>query len=213
MESNLHARALSLPARPFRGLASALVAAALLSLFPRVFLFEVIRIPSQSMAPTLEAGDLVLVNRFVFAEDCSASWLPCRSPERGDIVLFRAPPTGYQQAFVKRVVATAGQVVDFQDKRLVLDTAEQVEPWANHRDPTVYPDAAFVPDQGRWRDQHGPTRVPFGATFVAGDNRDESWDSRFWGPLPLRHVHGRPFLRLASAPSGTSEDGRGVWVR
>jgi signal peptidase I len=173
--------------------------AVLLALFARIFLFEMIRIPSGSMSPTLEAGDLVLVNRFVFAADCGAIWLPCRELERGDVIVFRAPPGGYRHAFVKRVIATEGQVVDFRDKRLTLDGARPEEPWAHHRDPATYPDARFVPDQRRWRDQHGPTRVPYRAVFVAGDNRDESWDSRFWGPLAVRHVQGRPFLRVAFA--------------
>lgn len=191
--------------RPWHGVGAALLTAMLLALFARVFLFEVIRIPSASMAPTLEAGDLVLVNRFAFAGGCEPRWLPCRGLERGDIVVFRAPPGGYRHAFVKRVVAMEGEVIDFQDKRLTVDGRAAEEPWVRHRDPITYPDAAFVPDQRRWRDQHGPTRIPYGAVFVAGDNRDESWDSRFWGPLPVRHVQGRPFLRVGSAgPSGAA---------
>jgi signal peptidase I len=203
MESHIHAGAVTRRRRPWQGVGSALLTAALLALFARIFLFEVIRIPSASMAPTLEAGDLVLVNRFVFARGCGPVWLPCRGLVRGDIIVFRAPPGGYRHAFVKRVIATSGQVVDFRDKQLSLDGTAPDEPWARHRDPVTYPDAPFVPDQRRWRDQHGPTRVPYGAVFVAGDNRDESWDSRFWGPLPARHVQGRPFLRLPLAgPAG-----------
>lgn len=180
---------------PRLGVAEAVLIGVLLALFPRTFVVELVQIPSSSMEPSLVAGDLVLVNRFAFASSCSelAPWLPCRSPGRGDVILVRAPDDPHQ-SLVKRVIATGGTVVDFVDKKLWLDEQPATDPWAHHVDPMLYPDAAFVPDERRVRDQHGPTRVPPLGLFLVGDNRDHSWDSRYWGPVSQSLVQGRPWL-------------------
>lgn len=155
------------------------------------------------MAPSIEAGELVLVNRFVFSplgRDPGPRLLPQRPPAVGDIVLFRAP-FEVRESFVKRIAAGPGSVVDLVDKTLYVDGVAPREPWSHHSDSVVYPDAAFVPTARRLRDQHGPTRIPAAAFFVLGDNRDESWDSRSWGPVPREDIRGRPWLALGGTPS------------
>lgn len=175
----------------------AILVALLFALFPRLFLVELMRVPSSSMTPTLAAGDVVLIDRFGFAGglDPAPRWLPMRKPLHGEVILFRSP-LGSHETFVKRIVASAGEVVDLVDKQLLIDGVAQQLPAAHHVDPLVYPDAAFVPDSRRARDQHGPVKIPPGCYFVLGDNRDESWDSRFWGPLPGGAVQGRPLAVL-----------------
>jgi signal peptidase I len=122
------------------------------------------------MVPTLEVGDRVFVNKFVYH---------FREPERGDIVVFRSVEGG-QEELVKRVVAVSGDEVTVEDGRLLVNGEPQSEPYLNR---------AFPPDES----SYGPTRVPEGEVFVMGDNRANSRDSRFFGPVPLENIEGEAF--------------------
>ncbi|MDQ4004151.1 MAG: signal peptidase I [Actinomycetota bacterium] len=149
-----------------------LVAVALVFGFVRPFVVEAYRIPTESMVPTLEIGDRVLANKFIyrFAE-----------PERGDIVVFESVD-GEDQTLIKRVVGVEGDEIRVQGGLLFVNGEVQNEPYLNH----VTPSTGF----------YGPTTVPEDGVFVMGDHRGNSADSRVFGPLPLDNVEGEAFLRF-----------------
>ena len=147
-----------------------LVAFALVFGLVRPFIVEAFYIPSESMVPTLEVGDRVFVNKFIyrFAE-----------PERGDIVVFESIE-GSEQDLIKRVVAVPGDTVAVQNGVLFVNGQPQEEPYVND----ALPDGSFF----------GPTTVPEDSVFVMGDNRGNSRDSRFFGPVSISNVEGEAFL-------------------
>jgi signal peptidase I len=157
-----------------RGRRAALVALALLVaalLLVRAHVAEPFRIPSDSMAPTLVAGDHVLVDKRAYRD---------AAPRRGDLVVFRAPRTG--EVLLKRVVAVGGDTVGIEDGVLVVDGRRPREPYA---DPEAIDSVYF-----------GPVRVRAGTVFVLGDNRADSEDSRDFGAVPARDVIGRVQARI-----------------
>lgn len=141
--------------------------------FIRTGLVRAYRMPSESMKPTFEVGD------FFFADMTPAA----RRPARGHLVVHRYPPDPTQE-FVKRVVAIAGDSVEVRDKSLYVNGMPVTEPYVIHADPSVRSDDP--------RDDLGPVAVPQGFCFVMGDNRDNSNDSRFFGPIDQRLVVGKP---------------------
>jgi len=124
---------------------------------------------------------------------------PVSSPRRGDVVVF-VYPQDEDKDFIKRVVALAGDVVEVRDKRLYVNGEPAADPYATFAEGV----------NGRAvekRDSFGPFTVPPGYIFVMGDNRDRSYDSRFWGPVALDKVRGKAFLIY------WSWDGAGRWAR
>lgn len=187
------------PRRLRREYLEVLLVALVVALYARTFLLQAFRVPSDSMVPNLVAGDHVLVNKFVFR--AGARGFPGRPVRRNDLVVFR-PPGAPQEVLVKRCVALAGDRVELADKLLRVDGRVVEEPWVVHRDPHVYPSSGFAPPELRTRDNFGPFRVPAGHLFCLGDNRDESRDSRSFGPVPEGNVVGRPLLVYwSSAPA------------
>jgi signal peptidase I len=140
--------------------------------FVRPFVVEAFVIPSESMVPTLEVGDRVLANKFVyrFAE-----------PERGDVVVFRSVEGG-EEDLIKRVVATEGQTVSVEDGTLLLDGVPQDDSYTN----AELPDVSYSV----------PRTVPEDHVFVMGDNRANSRDSRVFGPVPEENIEGEAFVRF-----------------
>jgi signal peptidase I len=177
-----------------RELVEALIVAALLAAYARTFLVRPFRIPSSSMAPSLLAGDQLLVNRFVYGP---ARWawerrlLPLRPPRRGDVAVFRYPREP-RIPYVKRVLGVPGEIVLLRRRELLVDGRPLVERgYAHHSDAAAYPESVLVdPFYGR-RDNFGPVVVPPASWFVLGDNRELSADSRFWGFVPRSHLLGR----------------------
>ncbi len=131
-----------------------------------VFAVEPVTVGSDSMRPTLQSGDRVLIDKVSFR---------FRSPRRGDVVAFAAPDTG--TLTVKRVVGVAGDQVAIRDGVLWVAGRARAEPYVDLK--TI--DSVYF----------GPTVVPPGTVFVMGDNRAESIDSRDFGPVPLSEVVGR----------------------
>jgi signal peptidase I len=182
----------------------------IIALFVRTFLFQAFNVPSDSMAPTLRAGDQVLVNKFVFR---GGHWpLPARPPRPSDLALFRLASEP-DDLLVKRCVAREGQRVELRDKQVVVDGRALREPWAVHRDERTYPRSRFVPRELRARDNFGPRTVPPGHLFFLGDNRDYSRDSRSFGPVPQAAIVGRPVLVYWSRDSGPLQVRGGAWER
>jgi signal peptidase I len=210
MGPDVHGRQVERPARPLRERADPILAAIVFALFARTFLFQAFEVPSRSMEKTVLTGDRLLVNKFVFAAapGALAKLLPSRPPRRGDVVVFRFPGDP-RRDILKRVVALPGETIEIHDRRVFVDGQILREPYAFHADDHVWPDDPAIPEEHRRRDQLAPQTVPPGAYFVLGDNRDDSSDSRTWGPVPASHVVGRALLvywslppRASDAPSG-----------
>jgi signal peptidase I len=181
------------------------------ALFARAFLFQAFEVPSRSMEKNVLTGDHLLVNKFLFAphRDAPAAWLlPSRAVRRGDIIVFKYPEDP-RRDFIKRVVALPGEIVAIRDKRVFVDGRLLDEPYAFHSDDRVWPDDPAVPEEGRRRDQLPPRTVPQDSYFVMGDNRDDSRDSRFWGPVPSRNLEGRAMFVYWSLPPRSSDARRG----
>jgi signal peptidase I len=192
----------------FREYLEALLVATVFLGFSNTFVVKTFYIPSGSMEDTLLVGDHLFVNRFIFGQDPggeSAGLLPARGIRRGDIVIFRSvKEPGVDM--VKRCVALGGDTVEVRDKRLYVNGAlVPDEAFAIHRDARVFPPGN---DDGARRDNYPLYTVPAGQFFCLGDNRDSSFDSRFWGPVPGENVKGRPVLIYWSFGGGTSD---GVW--
>lgn len=185
-----------------REYAEALALALLLALFIRTFIVQAFKIPSGSMVPTLQVGDHILVNKLAYG--IRLPWIDRRVlstevPQRGDVVVF-VYPVDPSKDFVKRVMAVAGDVVQIRHKQVYINGAA----WNDRH--------AFFTDgsggvNGSPRDDFGPVTVPGGHIFVMGDNRDRSYDSRFWGFVDVDDVKGKAFLIY------WSWDGDEHWVR
>jgi signal peptidase I len=172
----------------------ALIIAAIFLRFTNTFIIQTFYIPSGSMEETLLIGDHLFVNRFIYgpaATDLEREILPLRDVQRGDIVVFRSPENP-QMDVVKRCVGLPGDTIDVVDKRLFINGKEVDDSlYAIHRDPNVYSAGLSLSEQGVRRDNFGPEQVPAGKYFCMGDNRDYSYDSRFWGTLPRHLIKGR----------------------
>ena len=153
----------------------ALVIAAIL----RVFVVQAYRVESGSMENTLQVGDFLFVNKFIYH---------FRDPAPNDIIVFEYPLNPAKD-YIKRVVAVEGQTVEVVAKKVYIDGKLAAEPeLAKHID------SKYLPVELSARDYFGPKQVPPGQLFVMGDNRDDSKDSRFWGFVDKRQVKGRTFL-------------------
>ena len=196
----------------FREYLEALIIAGIFLGFTNTFVVKTFFIPSASMEETLLIGDHLFVNRFVFGPASSSieeSLLPLRGVQRGDIVIFRSPERP-RVDMVKRCVGLPGDVIEVLGKELHVN-GEWVDDasYTWHRDSRVFPDRSSIPDQARLRDNFGPYTVPEGHYFCLGDNRDNSKDSRFSGPLPAHNVKGRAYnnyrnFHYGPEPGGTT---------
>jgi len=174
----------------FRENAEAIFIAVIIALFIRTFVVQAFKIPSGSMKPTLQIGDHILVNKFIYGVKIpylNTVLLPAKKPQRGDIVVFKYP-LDPKKDFIKRVIGLPGDAVEIREKVIYINGQR-----LNH-DVGVFSDPRTIAGNIRPRDNMGPITVPKGALFVMGDNRDESFDSRFWGFVPLRDVNGKAFI-------------------
>jgi signal peptidase I len=187
----------------------ALIIAAIFLRFTNTWVVQTFYIPSGSMEQTLLIGDHLFVNRFIYgpaATDLERKLLPLRQERRGDIVIFRSPENPAMDV-VKRCIGVPGDTIRVVDKRLVInDKTVDDASYALHRDPMLYSDVS-ISEQGRRRDNFGPETVPAGHYFCMGDNRDFSYDSRFWGMLPGHLVKGRA-LFIYWSNGGETSDGQ-----
>src|SRR5262249_15511301 len=130
---------------------------------------EAFKIPTGSMIPTLEIGDHIFVNKFIY---------DFRKPHRGDVIVFKWPPDPSQD-YIKRVVGVEGDRVEVRGGRVWVNGTSSGE--------------GTCPPSARWGCD-GPTIVPKDHLFVMGDNRDDSSDSRFWGFVPLGLIKGEALV-------------------
>ena len=191
----------------------ALIIAAIFLQFANTFVVQTYYIPSGSMEDTLLVGDHLFVNRFIYGPaptDLERKLLPLRPVRRGDIVVFRSKEN-LRIDVVKRCVGVPGDVIRVVDKRLFINgKAVSDSAYAIHRPQPGTPD--LIPKdylgQLATRDYFGPFTVPPNSYFCMGDNRDNSWDSRFWGELPASYLLGRAFAIYWSYGGQTSD---GSW--
>ena len=181
----------------------AVVTALLLALFIRAYFIQAFKIPSGSMIPTLLIGDHILVNKFIYGTTLPLSdrrVLVFRKPEKGDIIVFKYPEDRTRD-FIKRVIAVEGDVIESKNKVIYVNGKAVDEPYAQHTDTSLRP-GGIEP-----RDNFGPRIVPKEKYFMMGDNRDQSYDSRYWGYVDIRDIRGEALIMY------WSWDGKNHWPR
>jgi len=168
----------------------AILVAIVIALFIRTFVVQAFKIPSGSMKQTLQIGDHILVNKFIYGIKIPywrKTLVPFKDPQQGDIIVFKFPEDP-EKDFIKRVVGVGGDVVECRNKKLYVNQKTVTHDFA------VYTDSRIYAQHVRKRDNFGPITVPDNSLFVMGDNRDESYDSRFWGFVDLKAVSGKAFI-------------------
>ncbi len=191
-----------------------IVIAVILALFIRTWSVQAFKIPTGSMEQNLLIGDHLLVNKFVFSPTAARlerMLLPTGQVKRGDILVFKYPEVP-ERDFIKRVIGLPGETLEVRDKRVYIDGSSLDEPYLRDQMPTLRAGAIAL-DR---RDNFGPITVPADHYFMMGDNRDNSEDSRFWGPLPHAYVKGKAFIIYWSFDGGfalISETGLGAAIR
>lgn len=156
----------------------AFLIAILLALVIRTFVVQAFKIPSGSMLPTLQIGDHLLVNKFLY-------WFT--DTQRGDVIVFKFPQDEGRD-FIKRVIALPGDRVEVRGKQVYVNDKPVQESYAVHLDPSMQENPHSP------RDNFSPVKVPAGQLFMMGDNRDYSMDSRFWGFLDIKKIKGKAFI-------------------
>ncbi len=152
-----------------------IVAALVIAIVIRTFVFQAFYIPSESMVPTLKIGDRVLVNKLSYK---------LHDPRRGDIVVFKAPESARTEEIkdlVKRLIGLPGDTIEGKDGRIYINGKPLNEP--------------YLPADVKSR-TFGPEKVPPDSYFMLGDNRQYSKDSTFFGPVKRDQLIGRVFMRI-----------------
>ena len=168
----------------------AIFIAIIIALFIRTFIVQAFKIPSGSMIPTLQIGDWLLVNKFIYGIKIPLTrkiLIPIKEPQRGDIVVF-IYPIDRTKDFIKRVIGVAGDVIEIRNKKIYINGSPFDDTYG------VFTDSLILPRSMQPRDNFGPVKVPEGHIFAMGDNRDNSYDGRFWGFVNLKDVVGRAFI-------------------
>ena len=170
-----------------REYAEAFGVALLIALVVRTLLLQAFKIPSSSMENTLLVGDHIFVNKFIYGYHVpytKGRILRFSTPKRGDIIVF-VFPEDTSKDFIKRVIGLPGDTVEIRRKTVLVNGEPLEEPYTRFADGM---DAELLV---RTRDILPPVRVPAGKLFVMGDNRDRSYDSRFWGFVEMDAVIGK----------------------
>ena len=160
---------------PLVELAKTLLSAAILAFGIRSCVAEARFIPSESMLPTLEIDDRLIIEKISYR---------FRKPERGDVVVFSPTEAlkeeNYREAFIKRVIGLPGDVVEVKEGNVYVNDRQLTE--------------KYILDAPNY--DYGPIKVPEGQYLVFGDNRNNSYDSRYWGFVPLENLIGRAAVRF-----------------
>ena len=177
-----------------REYAESIVIAVILALIIRTFVVQAFKIPSGSMEDTLAIGDHILVSKFIYGTKIpftSSRLVKIRDPRQGDVIVFEYPEDPSKD-FIKRVVGTPGDVVKVVDKKVYVNGKPYENPHEVHKEKDI------IPSEQNPRDNFGPVKVPEGSYFVMGDNRDRSYDSRFWGFVKNEKIKGLAFIKYWS---------------
>ncbi|MGI8499185.1 MAG: signal peptidase I [Gemmatimonadaceae bacterium] len=190
--------------------AKSFVIAVFLFLVIRTFLVEAFKIPTGSMERTLMVGDFLLVNKAVYGAEVpfTGKHLPAlQRPKHGDVIVFEWPEDRTKN-FVKRLIGLPRDTVEMREGQVYVNGARLTEPYVTHTEPNADPSGeefrwqrdalvrraeastGYHPSRNNW----GPLLVPEKSYFVLGDNRDNSYDSRYWGFVADSLVKGRPLI-------------------
>ncbi len=178
----------------WREYAESIVIAILLALVIRTYVVQAFKIPSGSMEDTLLIGDHLLVNKFIYGTKIpftDTQVIKLRDPQRGDVVVFEYPEDP-RKDFIKRIIGVPGDVVEGKDKQLFVNGKPYDIPQAVHKESEI------IPKEQNPRDTFGPIVVPENSYFVMGDNRDRSYDSRFWKFVRRDQLKGLAFVKYWS---------------
>lgn len=174
-----------------REYAEAIVIALLLALFIRTFIVQAFKIPSGSMKNTLLVGDHILVNKFLYGIRNPVNGhvlIPVTKPKHNDVIVFKYP-LNPDQDYIKRVIGVEGDTVEIIDKQVYVNNQPVDNSNSIFLDPNILPAS-----QGKNRDNLAPVTVPENSYFVMGDNRDQSYDSRFWNFVEMDAIKGKAFI-------------------
>ncbi|MFC1821709.1 signal peptidase I [Thermodesulfobacteriota bacterium] len=180
----------------FREYVEAALIAILLALFIRTFVVQAFKIPSGSMEPTLLIGDHILVNKFLYGIKLPIlrkTIIPIGAPQRDDVIVF-IYPVDKSKDFIKRVIGLPGDKIEMVGQKIHINGRLYEDKYgflSNRRGEIDIP-------RGKYR--YLPTVVPENHYFVMGDNRNHSYDSRFWGFVPVKDIKGKAFIIYWSWP-------------
>ncbi|WP_303852420.1 signal peptidase I [Seleniivibrio woodruffii] len=155
-----------------------LVVAVVIAMVIKGLLLQTYQIPSESMVGTLLKGDFILLNRLAYIFS---------APERGDVVVFEYP-LDPSKDFIKRVIGTPGDKIELKDKTIYVNGVAQPEPYKQVNG------IVSMPGELSAKDNFPQFTVPQGKYFMMGDNRDNSYDSRFWGFVDESSIKGHAVL-------------------
>ena len=200
------------------GALQSLLGTVVIAVFVITFVVQAFQIPSPSMENTLLVGDYLLVNKLCYGKGSLGDFfMPYRRVRRGDIVVFHYPVSPAQH-FVKRVIGVPGDRVRLVNKQVFVNGEPLKEPYAHFSRPAndsfrdSFPRLDVAPGetpewwlQLRKLVENGQLIVPEGHYFVMGDNRDDSYDSRYWGFVPQANIIGRPLVIYWSVRGGEGD--------
>lgn len=165
----------SKPENPWVELTQTVVTAVILAFGIRTFVAEARYIPSSSMEPTLEINDRLIIEKLSYH---------FREPVRGDVVVFNPTEAlvaqDFHDAFIKRIIGLPGETVEVKEGKVYVNGEEITEKYIAE-DPNY---------------DYGPVVVPEGEYLVLGDNRNNSYDSHYWGFVPKDKIIGKAFVRF-----------------
>ena len=160
---------------PLIELIQTIVTAAVLSLGIRTFIAEARYIPSSSMRPTLEVNDRLIIEKLSYL---------FREPIRGDVIVFNPTESlkaeNFKDAFIKRIIGLPGEIVEVKTGKVYVNGKKISEEYIFE-----------APDYN-----YGPSRIPEDEYLVLGDNRNNSYDSHYWGFVPKKKIIGKAFVRF-----------------
>ena len=171
-----------------RELSEIIITALLLAFVIKVFVFELYKIPSGSMIPTLLVGDRIVVVKYIYGPRLpfiSVRLPGIREPRIGDIVVFKSPDDP-NKSFIKRYIAGEGDTVEIKNGKLLVNGKVVDDPPAFRR--------VYYYNRGDYGIEGKPITVPKNSYFVLGDNSASSKDSRYWGFVPRNYLIGKAVL-------------------
>ncbi|PMP71286.1 MAG: signal peptidase I [Calditerrivibrio nitroreducens] len=162
----------------FKDTIDSIVVAFVVAMIIRAFFIQAYKIPSGSMLNTLLIGDHILVNKVAYL---------FTKPKNGDIIVFEYPLEP-EKDFIKRVIAVPGDRIKMVNKKVFLNGKPLNESYTRYESEMVFPEYMNP------RDNFEEITIPKGYYFVMGDNRDASFDSRFWGFVPEKSIKGKALI-------------------
>ncbi len=166
--------------------------------FVMTFLLQSFVIPTGSMQDNILIGDHILVDKVAYSNSfgfLDSFMFPQVEIKRGMIVTFKAP-ADLEKEYVKRVIGLPGEIINIVNKKVYINGEPLEETYTFFKDPNI---------ERSYRDNHPEFKIPADYYFCMGDNRDNSSDSRVWGPVPATHIVGKPWRIYWSYESTTEE--------